>query len=109
MFVFLVSSSKNKFNDVDNDNEEKGNENAFKNYLDQIFEAQNKQRSSLDKPYIKTAVQEKPQPINFQKLTDSQKKSLNIWIHILDETLKNTTSNKLSFRRLENYQYSNVF
>ena len=46
--------------------------------------------------------------IDYENITNEQKKSMNIWICTLNYNLKKGNSNKLSFHQLENYDYRDV-
>jgi len=46
--------------------------------------------------------------IDEENISTEQKKSMNIWMHILNINLKKTTFKKLSLHSLENYEYNDV-
>ena len=46
--------------------------------------------------------------IDEENITNEQKRSMNIWMHILNTNLKKISFQKFSLNSLENYDYENV-
>lgn len=47
--------------------------------------------------------------IDFDNITNTQKKSMHLWIHLLDKYVQKATFNRLHLRDLENLEIKHVF